>query len=158
MRRCQRLRALQKSRRSLFARRSRIIPASESSRSSGYPYRTSKHNGTCSWSFRLDLQTNSAGPAPREDWPVGRLIVPSTKSATVSDGRQSNMGQREGSPFRFPTNFASLPKRTSEKTQTATEQDRSVPGGRESITSPLGSACRADLLVRKLCWCVAPSG
>jgi hypothetical protein len=27
------------------------------------------------------------------------------------------MGQREGSPFRFPTNFASLPKRTSEKTQ-----------------------------------------
>ena len=27
------------------------------------------------------------------------------------------MGQREGSPFRFPTNFASLPKRISNKTQ-----------------------------------------
>jgi hypothetical protein len=43
---------------------------------------------------------------------------PSTKSATVSDGRQSNMGQREGSPSRFPTNFASLPKRTFDQAET----------------------------------------
>jgi len=40
------------------------------------PYRTSKHTGTCSWSFRFDLKRNSAAPAPREEWRVGGLIVP----------------------------------------------------------------------------------
>ena len=50
--------------RSLFARRSRIILTI--SRSSGYPSRTSRDTGTCSWSFRLGFKTKSAGPVLRE--------------------------------------------------------------------------------------------
>src|SRR5215204_1647011 len=79
----QRRRALQKSRRSLSALRLLIIHTKGLSRSLGYPYRTSKHTGTCSWSFRLALKRNGAAQAPREEWRVGGLIVPWTKSATV---------------------------------------------------------------------------
>src|SRR5215208_2710827 len=121
----QRRRALQKSRRSLFALRLLIIHTKGLSRSLGYPYRTWKHTGTCSWSFRLALKRNGAAQAPREEWRVGGLIAPWTKSATVSDGRQWHMAQRQGSPFPFPTNFVSLPKRISNQTATAPEHGRS---------------------------------
>src|SRR5215204_747695 len=104
----QRRRALQKSRRSLFALRLLIIHTKGLSGSLGYPYRTSKHTGTCSWSFRLALKRNGAAQAPREEWRVGRLIVPWTKSAIVSDGRQWHMAQRQGSAFPFPNEFREL--------------------------------------------------
>ncbi|MER8485613.1 DNA polymerase IV [Mesorhizobium sp. M1322] len=76
------------------------------------PSRIWRSNRPCSWNCRSGSTTTAAAPAPGRARRAGPPTAPSTRSATASAGRRSAMPRsRSANRARFPTRFASWPKR-----------------------------------------------